>query len=108
MASHTVMQCLKTVQIGENDTGMDGETFFLYLFVVAVGVLLVMGAYYSLTSIKSVKSTFKQPTVERGTVQDADIDYEWLPKETTTEFVKNSPRRSPRNRRQKRNTGSDE
>jgi len=98
----------ETVQIGENDTGMDGETFFLYLFVAAVGALLVMGAYYSLTSIKSVKSTFKQPTVERGTVQDADIDYEWLPKETTTEFVKSSPRRSPRNRRQKRNTGSDE
>jgi len=97
----------ETVQLGENDDGMDGETFFMYLFVVAVGALLVMGAYYGLTSIKSVKSTFK-PTVERGTVQDEDIDYEWLPKETTTEFVKNSPRRSPRNRRQKRNTGSDE
>ena len=38
---------------------------------------------------QSVKSTFKQPTVERGTVQDEDIDYEWLPKETTTEFGKN-------------------
>jgi hypothetical protein len=23
-----------------------------------------------------------------GTQQDADIDYEWLPKETTTEFGK--------------------
>lgn len=98
----------ETIQLGENDDGMDGETFFLYIFFVAVGILLVMGAYYGLTSIKSVKSTFKQPTVERGTVQDEDIDYEWLPKETTTEFVKHSPRRSPRNRRQKRNTGSDE
>jgi len=36
--------------------------FFLYLFVVAVGVLLVMGAYYSLTSIKvKIKSPKASP-----------------------------------------------
>ncbi|XP_031571169.1 translocon-associated protein subunit alpha-like [Actinia tenebrosa] len=96
----------ETVQLSESDEGMDGETFFLYLFIVAVGALVVMGGYYGLSSIKGKKAS--KPAVEMGTQQDGDIDYEWLPKETTTEFVKNSPRRSPRNRRQKRNTGSDE
>ncbi|EDO46015.1 predicted protein [Nematostella vectensis] len=95
----------ETVQLVESDEGMDGETFFLYLFIAAIALLLVMAAHYGLTSIK--KSSSKAP-IEMGTQQDGDIDYEWLPKETTTEFAsKNSPRRSPRNRRQKRNTGDE-
>lgn len=99
----------ETVQLKESDEGMDGETFFLYVFIAAVALLLVMAAHYGLTSMKVIKkSSSRAPTVEMGTQQDTDIDYEWLPKETTTEFVsKNSPRRSPRNRRQKRNTGDE-
>ncbi|CAH3194442.1 unnamed protein product [Porites evermanni] len=98
----------ETINITESDEGIDGETFFLYVFLAAVGLLLVMGGHYALTSVKGKKPAPK-PVVEMGTQQNTDIDYDWLPKETTTEFAgKNSPRRSPRNRRQKRNTGSDE
>lgn len=78
------------------------------MFLAAIALLLVLAGHYALTSVKGKKPASK-PVIEMGTQQNADIDYDWLPKETTTEFVgKNSPRRSPRNRRQKRNTGSDE
>lgn len=98
----------ETITITESDEGIDGETFFLYVFLAAIALLLVLAGHYALTSVKGKKPASK-PVIEMGTQQNADIDYDWLPKETTTEFVgKNSPRRSPRNRRQKRNTGSDE
>ncbi|XP_068701526.1 translocon-associated protein subunit alpha-like [Montipora foliosa] len=97
----------ETVNITESEEGMDGETFFLYVFLVAVCLLLAIAGHYMLTSVKGKKSV--KPVVEMGTQQKTDIDYDWLPKETTLEFAgKGSPRRSPRNRRQKRNTGSDE
>ncbi|KAK2566286.1 Translocon-associated protein subunit alpha [Acropora cervicornis] len=98
----------ETVNITESDEGIDGETFFLYVFLVAIGLLLLIGGHYALTSVKKKKPTVK-PVIEMGTQQNNGIDYDWLPKETTTHFGgKNSPRRSPRNRRQMRNTGSDE
>ena len=37
--------------------------------------------------LKGKKPTSK-PVIEMGTQQNADIDYDWLPKETTTEFGK--------------------
>lgn len=101
----------ETINIVESDEGFDGETFFLYVFLAAIGLLVVMGGHYLVTSAGVGKKLLptNKPTIEMGTQQNADIDYDWLPKETTTEFSgKSSPRRSPRNRRQKRNTGSDE
>lgn len=32
------------------------------------------------------KKPASKPVIEMGTQQNADIDYDWLPKETTTEF----------------------
>lgn len=32
------------------------------------------------------KKPAAKPVVEMGTQQNTDIDYDWLPKETTTEF----------------------
>ena len=32
------------------------------------------------------KKPAPKPVVEMGTQQNTDIDYDWLPKETTTEF----------------------
>lgn len=98
----------ETVNITESNEGIDGETFFLYVFLVAIGLLLLIGGHYALTSVKKKKPAVK-PVIEMGTQQNNGIDYDWLPKETTTHFGgKSSPRRSPRNRRQMRNTGSDE
>ncbi|XP_028391715.1 translocon-associated protein subunit alpha-like [Dendronephthya gigantea] len=96
----------ETVTFKEHDEGFDGETFFLYVFVAAMAILIIMGAQYILSSLGKKKSA--KPYVEMGTQQKSDVDMDWLPKETTTEFGKNSPRRSPRNRRQKRNPGAGE
>ncbi|WP_395241785.1 hypothetical protein, partial [Salmonella sp. s51933] len=69
-------------------------------------ILIIMGAQYILSSLGKKKAS--KPFIELGTQHNADIDVDWLPKETTTGFGKNSPRRSPRNRRQKRNPGAGE
>ncbi|XP_020622181.1 translocon-associated protein subunit alpha-like [Orbicella faveolata] len=42
----------ETINITESDEGIDGETFFLYVFLVAVALLLVMAGHYALTSVK--------------------------------------------------------
>lgn len=96
----------ETITIIEHEEGMDGETFFLYLLLAALVLLLVMGLQYAYSSI-SGKKTSSKPVIEMGT-QNTDIDYEWLPKETTAALNKSSPRRSPRNRRPKRASGSAE
>ncbi|XP_046843328.1 translocon-associated protein subunit alpha-like [Xenia sp. Carnegie-2017] len=96
----------ETVTFKEHDEGFDGETFFLYVFVAAMAILVIMGAQYILSSLGKKKSS--KPYVEMGTQHKSDVDIDWLPKETTTEFGKNSPRRSPRNRRQKRSAGAGE
>jgi translocon-associated protein subunit alpha len=40
-----------TVTFKEQDEGFDGETFFLYVFVAAMAILIIMGAQYILSSI---------------------------------------------------------
>ena len=39
-----------TVNIVEEEDGLDGETFFLYIFLAAVAVLLLVGAQQLLSS----------------------------------------------------------
>ena len=41
----------ETVTFKEHDEGFDGETFFLYVFVAAMAILIIMGAQYILSSI---------------------------------------------------------
>ncbi|XP_076338637.1 translocon-associated protein subunit alpha-like isoform X2 [Tachypleus tridentatus] len=94
----------ETVTIVETDEGLDGETFFLYVFLAACGVLLLVGAQQLFTNMGKKKPAAK-PKVEMGTQNVNDVDYDWLPKEMLNELNK-SPRRSPRQRRTKRGTGS--
>lgn len=103
----------ETVNIVEADDGLDGETFFLYVFLTAVIVLVLVGAQQLLASLGRKTRTIKpRVSVELGTEKN-DVDYEWLPKEMLQELNK-SPRRgtpkvSPRKRRQnKRSTGAGE
>lgn len=106
----------ETVNVVEPDEGLDGETFFLYVFLVALVVLLLVGVQQLLSTFSkkhlSSKSTHK-PAVEMGTQNRGDIDFDWIPKENLSDANK-SPRRtpksrtSPRERRTKRNTGSAE
>lgn len=98
----------ETVNIAEPDEGLDGETFFLYVVLAALVVLALVGIQQLLSSFG--KRSKPKQVVEMGTQNNSDIDYDWIPKETLQS--KNSPGRSPktspRARRSKRSTGSDE
>jgi len=96
----------ETVTLKEMDESFDGETFFLYVLLVAIALLVVFGLNYFVSN--KFKRSSSKPKTEVGTQNDKnDVDYDWLPKETTD--FKNSPRRqSPRQRRVKRSTGSGE
>jgi hypothetical protein len=73
----------ETVLITELDEGLDGETFFLYVFFAAIVVLLlVVGQQFLGTIGKKKRSQNIRKQVETGTSNNTDIDYEWLPAQT--------------------------
>lgn len=74
----------ETVAITEVDEGLDGETFFLYLFLAAIAVLLlVVGQQFLVGSVgKRKRSKVTRKAVETGTANSTDVDYEWLPEST--------------------------
>jgi len=98
----------ETIQVIEPDEGLDGETFFLYVFLAAIVVLLLVGAHQMLGSFGKKRMSKPRQPVEMGT-QNSDIDYDWLPKETLQNLNKSprrSPKQSPRQRRNLRSSGS--
>uniref|UniRef100_A0A023FP53 Translocon-associated protein subunit alpha n=2 Tax=Amblyomma cajennense TaxID=34607 RepID=A0A023FP53_AMBCJ len=99
----------ETIEVVEIDEGLDGETFFLYMFLATCLVLLLVAAQQFLGTLSKKKPASKQK-VEMGTTNASDVDYDWLPKETRdlNRSPKRSPRQSPRSRRLKRGTGSGE
>lgn len=99
-----------TIQVVESEEGLDGETFFMYVFLAALGILLLVGAQQLVSSLSRKRLSKPRPAVEMGT-QNADIDYDWIPKETIKEMNRSpgrSPRQSPRQRRSHRSSGSAE
>lgn len=101
----------KTVQIIELDDGLDGETIFLYIFLAACVVLTLVGGQQLLSSLgrKSRTAAVRKPTIEMGTNNPNNVDYGWLPKDTLR--INKSPRtpkQSPRQRKAKRTSGSDD
>lgn len=74
----------ETVQLIEIDEGLDGETFFLYVFLAAIVVLLlVVGQQFLVGSVgKRKRTNVTRKTIETGTSNSTDVDYEWLPQET--------------------------
>ncbi|XP_058453767.1 translocon-associated protein subunit alpha-like [Malaya genurostris] len=105
----------ETISITEVDEGLDGETFFLYVFLAAVVVLLlVLGQQFLGSYGKRKRSPAVRKTVETGTSNTKDVDYEWIPAETLKKIQnspkggKVSPKQSPRQRKTKRAAGSDD
>ena len=78
----------ETVQIVELEEGLDGETFFLYVFLAACGVLLLVVGQQFLSSMGRKRGSGKKTVVETGTSNPNDVDYDWLPKETLNHFSK--------------------
>lgn len=93
-----------TITMVELDEGIDTETFFLYLFLAAVMVLLLVGLQQLLSSFGKRKKS-KKPALETGTQSNGDVDLDWIPKENHIYKKSPSPRRSPR-RRTTRKAGS--
>lgn len=96
----------ETVQIIELDDGLDGETIFLYVFLVACVILTLVGGQQLLSSLgrKSRSSSIRKAPVEMGTSNPNNVDYDWLPKETLNRINKSprTPRQSPRQRKAKK------
>lgn len=114
----------ETVNIIELDEGLDGETFFLYIFLAAfVILLLVLGQQFLVGSVGKKRRHAPARKVETGTNNPNNIDFEWLPEETIRALQKTpnskSPKKaekkspksnetSPRQRKAQRAAGSDD
>lgn len=107
----------ETIHIVELDEGLDGETFFLYVFLAAIVVLLLVLGQQFLGSVgKKRRSPAARKQVETGTSNSNDVDYDWLPPETLKQLQASpklkvpskSPKQSPRQRKVKRTAGSDD
>lgn len=61
--------------------GLDGETFFLYVFLAAGIVLLLVIGQQTLLSVGRKRTTRKAP-VETGTSNPNNVDYDWIPQQT--------------------------
>lgn len=97
----------ETINVVEPDEGLDGETFFLYVFLVALVVLCLVGAQQLLSQFggkRILGSKGKAPKIEMGT-QKTDVDYSWLP-EGTIQDMNKSPKHSPKGRSSPRKRGN--
>jgi len=98
----------ETVSIVELDEGLDGETFFLYVLMAGVVVLLLVGAQQLFSSLKKKHGgPSNRPKVEMGTTNHSDIDYSYIPKESLPGKSPKASKQSPRQRVSKRTTGDD-
>ncbi|XP_074593000.1 signal sequence receptor subunit 1 l(1)G0320 isoform X2 [Brevipalpus obovatus] len=96
----------ETVNIVEIDEGLDGETFFLYLFLIALVGLMGFAGQHFLVSMSVTRSSTNKQKFEVGTTNSGDVDYDWLPKETLQSLNKSKNQKySPRQRSVKRGTG---
>lgn len=92
----------ETINVVEPDEGLDGETFFLYIFLGAIVILLLVGGNHLLSVFrkKGRSSKYVASKVSNGNNGSSDgVDFEWIPKEHLQQ--KQSPRQSPRQRKTK-------
>ncbi|XP_072238530.1 translocon-associated protein subunit alpha-like [Leuresthes tenuis] len=94
----------QTVTIIEREEGLDGETMFMYVFLIGLVALMVFGMYQVLESRTRRRISVK---VEKGTAGINDVDISWIPQETLNAMSKASPKTSPR-KRTKRAAGTDQ
>ncbi|XP_029906797.1 translocon-associated protein subunit alpha-like [Myripristis murdjan] len=94
----------QTVTITELEEGLDGETMFMYIFLIGLVVLMLFGMYQVLESRTKKRIPVK---IEKGTGGMSDVDISWIPQETLNVMNKASPKTSPR-KRTKRAAGADQ
>lgn len=92
----------ETISVTETTEGLDGETFFMYVFLVGLVILLVVvGQQYMAGGAgKKKRGTAPKKVIEVGTSNN-DVDYEWLPEITKRQLQMSpksgasSPKKSP-------------
>lgn len=92
----------ETITVSETTEGLDGETFFMYVFLVGIVVLLVVVGQQYMGGAKGAKKRGAAPrkVIEVGTTSNA-VDYEWLPDDIKRQLQKSpksaasSPKKSP-------------
>ncbi|KAF7660670.1 hypothetical protein LDENG_00277050 [Lucifuga dentata] len=94
----------QTVTITEREEGLDGETIFMYVFLVGLVALMLFGLYQVLETRTKKRMSVK---IETGTAGINDVDISWIPQETLNVMNKASPKTSPR-KRTKRAAGVDQ
>ncbi|XP_020498063.2 translocon-associated protein subunit alpha [Labrus bergylta] len=94
----------QTVTIIEREEGLDGETMFMYIFLVGLVVLMLFGMYQVLETRTKKRLSVK---IEKGTGGISDVDISWIPQETLNVMNKASPKASPR-KRTNRAAGADQ
>ncbi|KAM9409555.1 translocon-associated protein subunit alpha-like [Pholidichthys leucotaenia] len=94
----------QTVTITEREEGLDGETMFMYVFLVGLVALVLFGIYQVLDSRMKRRIPVK---IEKGTTGINDVDISWIPQETLNVMNKASPKTPPR-KRTKRAAGTDQ
>lgn len=87
----------ETISVVEPDEGLDGETFFLYVFLAAIVVLLGVVGQQFFSSFGKKSRGGKQKTYATSSGSSNEVDMEWIPKEHLQS--NSSPRTSPRSRR---------
>jgi translocon-associated protein subunit alpha len=102
-----------TINVVEPEEGLDGETFFLYIFLAALVVLvcLALQHFFSIFSKKqrrgtgkpSSSATVKQPNGNYTNGGSDDIDLDWIPKEHLQQ--NKSPKQSPHQRKVRSTNG---
>ncbi|KPM05955.1 hypothetical protein NH340_JMT05286 [Sarcoptes scabiei] len=96
----------ETVNIVELDETLNSETFFLFLVLAGLAILALFGIYQLFQSFgkKHIPMPSK-PKYETGTINNENVDYDWLPKEMIKKLNKSpnpSKPNSPRQRRAKK------
>ncbi|CAF1154845.1 unnamed protein product [Didymodactylos carnosus] len=97
-----------TINFVEAEEGFDGETFFLYVFLGGVFLLLAVLAYQFFVSWRPKRGSSRQTanTAQTTNQTKGNYDLDWIPKH---HLVQNrSPKKSPRPRksRQSAQTGA--
>jgi translocon-associated protein subunit alpha len=93
----------ETVQIVEFDEGLDTETFFMYVTLGGVIVLLLFLVFNYLSG-GSKKRMSRKAAMETGTGKKSEVDFEWIPKSS---LLSTPGGNSPRQRKNKKSAASD-
>ncbi|XP_077291160.1 signal sequence receptor subunit 1 l(1)G0320 [Arctopsyche grandis] len=97
----------QTISVTEVNEGLDGETFFLYVFLGAGLVLGLVAGQQALATLarkRSPRPSSRQ--IETGTT-NSNVDYEWLPKELLSKIKKSPKVPKPVSPKQKKSKKAD-